>query len=272
MFPFAGFNLLPSSNLITGFLDPKPGIFLYYNTDRINTFLFLKSSQNFYALSFKIQKGMIGTGIDSLSPFLGLGAYSENFWIFSALGSEGFYLNTFVEYKEFIGGMKFFLRENYEYGFGFFAGYSFKGFDLGLTLDTIIGTFLGYTWRKLYLFTFLGFSDVPKFGISLSLILGPESKRDTVRIEVPIYVQVPIIVRDTIYVRETVRERRTDTLQKPMADPKVVENLYLRGLEAYQKGNYAEALFFFQEILKLDPKNEKAIKAVERIRKILEER
>jgi tetratricopeptide (TPR) repeat protein len=121
----------------------------------------------------------------------------------------------------------------------------------------------------------LGFSESPKFELALSLILKPENKKDTVRIDVPIYIQVPVIVRDTVYVGvrrvEAVR-KETDTLQTPKADPRVVENLYLKGLEAYQKGNYAEALFFFQEVLKLDPKNEKALKAVERIRKILEER
>jgi tetratricopeptide (TPR) repeat protein len=115
----------------------------------------------------------------------------------------------------------------------------------------------------------LGFSESPKFELALSLILKPENKKDTVRIEVPIYIQVPVIVRDRRV--ETVR-KESDTLQTPKADPRVVENLYLKGLEAYQKGNYAEALFFFQEVLKLDPKNEKALKAVERIRKILEER
>ena len=278
MFPFAGFNFLPSSNLITGFLNPDPGIFLYYNTERINTIFYLTQSESFYALNFKIYNGLIGIGVDSLQPFVGLGAYSEKFWLFSAVGFGGFFLNGFGEYNGFFGGIRFSYGINSDYQLGFAGGYSIKGFYSGLTLDTTLGTFLGYRWRNLYLFSHLALSENPKFGISLSFILKPETKKDTVRIEVPVYIQVPVIVRDTIIVRagrtpsRETGSRETDTLQTPKADPKVVENLYLKGLEAYQKGNYAEALFFFQEVLRLDPKNEKALKAVERIRKILEDK
>jgi tetratricopeptide (TPR) repeat protein len=275
MFPFAGFNLFPSLNLITGFFNPKPGAFFQYNTERINTFFYLNSSQRFYAVNFKIYQGLIGLGVDNLDPFLCLGVYSENLWIFSTLSTKGFYLNGNLRYKSFLGGMGFFFGKNSDYYLKLAGGYSVKGFDLGLTFDTLPGTFLGYRWRNLYIFSHLGFSESPKFELALTLILKQENKKDTVRIEVPIYIQVPVIVRDTVYVGgrrvEAVR-KETDTLRTPKADPRVVENLYLKGLEAYQKGNYAEALFFFQEVLKLDPKNEKALKAVERIRKILEER
>ncbi|MFZ8825842.1 MAG: tetratricopeptide repeat protein [Candidatus Caldipriscus sp.] len=275
MFPFAGFNLFPSLNLITGFFNPKLGAFFQYNTERINTFFYLSSSQRSYAVNFKIYQGLIGLGVDNLDPFLGLGGYLENLWIFSAVSTKGFYLNGNLRYKSFLGGMGFFFGKNSDYYLKLAGGYSVKGFDLGLTFDTLLGTFLGYRWKNLYVFSHLGFSKSPKFELALSLILKPENKKDTVRIEVPIYIQVPVIVRDTVYVRdrrgETVR-KESDTLRTPRADPRVVENLYLKGLEAYQKGNYTEALFFFQEVLKLDPRNEKALKAVERIRKILEGR
>jgi len=274
MFPFGDFNFLPTLSLIAGFFDSDPGIFLQYNTSRMNTFLYLKRSKSFHSLNFKFYGGMIGIGVDSLNPLLTLGAYSESFWTFSAIGLERFYLNGFVRHNNFLGGLRFFLKKD-DYQLGIAGGYSFKGFDLCLTFDTIPGILLGYTWKSTYLFAGLGLSEFPKFGASLSFILKPEKMekiRDTIRIEVPIYVQVPVIVRDTIYVREQVRTEKKDTLQAPKADPRVVENLYLRGLEAYQKGNYAQALFFFQEVLKLDPKNEKALKAVERIRKILEGR
>lgn len=269
MFPFAGFNLFPTLNLITGFFNPKPGAFFQYNTERINTFFYLNSSQRFYAVNFKVFQGLIGLGVDNLDPFLGLGGYLENLWIFSAVSTKGFYLNGNLRYKSLLGGMGFFFGKNLDYYLKLAGGYSVKGFDLGLTFDTIPGTFLGYRWRNLYIFSHLGFSQSPKFELALSLILKPENKKDTVRIEVPIYIQVPVIVRDR---RGEAVRKESDTLRTSKADPRVVENLYLKGLEAYQKGNYAEALFFFQEVLKLDRKNEKALKAVERIRKILEER
>ncbi len=264
MFPFAGFNLFPSLNLITSFFNPKPGVFFQYNTERINTFFYLNSSQRFYAVNFKIYQGLIGLGVDNLDPFLGLGGYSENFWIFSAVSTKGLYLNGSLRYKSFLGGMGFFFGKNSDYYLKLAGGYSIKGFDLGLTFDTLPGTFLGYRWRNLYIFSHLGFLESSKFELALSLILKPENKKDTVRIEVPIYIQGDR--------RGEAVRKETDTSQTPKADPRVVENLYLKGLEAYQKGNYAEALFFFQEVLKLDPKNEKALKAVERIRKILEKR
>jgi len=75
MFPFAGFNLFPTLNLITGFFNPKPGAFFQYNTERINTFFYLNSSQRFYAVNFKVFQGLIGLGVDNLDPFLGLGGY-----------------------------------------------------------------------------------------------------------------------------------------------------------------------------------------------------
>ena len=82
MFPFAGFNLFSSLNLITGFLNPKPGAFFQYNTERINTFFYLSSSQRSYAVNFKIYQGLIGLGVDNLDPFLGLGGYAEALFFF----------------------------------------------------------------------------------------------------------------------------------------------------------------------------------------------
>jgi uncharacterized protein Yka (UPF0111/DUF47 family) len=47
-----------------------------------------------------------------------------------------------------------------------------------------------------------------------------------------------------------------------------VETLYLAGLTAYSEENYAEAQYYFEETLKLNPKFEPARESLEIIRKI----
>jgi tetratricopeptide (TPR) repeat protein len=49
-----------------------------------------------------------------------------------------------------------------------------------------------------------------------------------------------------------------------------VDTLYLQGLEAYAQGNYQEALFYFEEALKLSPRFDPAREALETIRRSLE--
>ncbi|MEO0138709.1 MAG: tetratricopeptide repeat protein [candidate division WOR-3 bacterium] len=281
MFPFAGFNLYPNLIVVSPFFSGQIGAFFQYNTNYTNTFLYITPRKKVYSLNFKFYNGFGGVGIEDSLLLLSGGAYSENFWIFSALSFQGLYINGLLQYNQFFGGLIFKLSSNegelYP-NLEFIGGYTFKGFQGGLTFDTAFGIFGGYRWKFLYAFTRLKPSNSPSLDLAISILLEPEfMKKDTVRIEVPVYIQVPVIMVETLYVRREKRDiqkgSEADTSAKKdtvKADPRVVENLYLRGLDAYSKGKYAEALFFFQEVLRLDPKNKKALEAVERIRKILE--
>ncbi len=57
--------------------------------------------------------------------------------------------------------------------------------------------------------------------------------------------------------------------QKPKASPEEIEALYLKGVEAYRWGEYRLAIQYWQQVLKLDPDNEKAKKGIARARKYL---
>lgn len=279
MFPFGGFNLYPDLIVVSLFFYKQFGAFFQYNTNYTSTFLYITPKDKAYLLNFKFYNGFAGIGINDSLLLLSGGAYSENFWIFSALSFQGIYINGLLQYNQFFGGINFKLSSNkgeLYTNLGFIGGYTFKGFQGGLTFDTTFGIFVGYRWNFLYAFSRLKLSNNPSFDFAMALLLEPEfMKRDTVKIDVPVYIQVPIIIRETLYVRGRrykKREKEPDAVAKKeiRVDPKVVENLYLRGLDAYSKGKYAEALFFFQEVLRLDPRNKKALEAVERIKKILE--
>jgi tetratricopeptide (TPR) repeat protein len=51
----------------------------------------------------------------------------------------------------------------------------------------------------------------------------------------------------------------------PAGDPRDVENLYQKGVEHYARGEYLQASAMFLRILQIDPNNEQANKALERI-------
>jgi tetratricopeptide (TPR) repeat protein len=51
----------------------------------------------------------------------------------------------------------------------------------------------------------------------------------------------------------------------PAGDPRDIENLYQRGVEHYARGEYLQASAMFLRILQIDPDNEQARKALERI-------
>ncbi len=52
----------------------------------------------------------------------------------------------------------------------------------------------------------------------------------------------------------------------PTGDPRDVENLYEKGVEHYARGEYLQASAMFLRILQIDPENDQARKALERIR------
>ena len=51
----------------------------------------------------------------------------------------------------------------------------------------------------------------------------------------------------------------------PAGDPRDVENLYQKGVEHYARGEYLQASGMFLRILQIDPENEQARKALDRI-------
>ena len=55
--------------------------------------------------------------------------------------------------------------------------------------------------------------------------------------------------------------------KKKPADPLLLERLYQRGVDLYLSGNKAEAAQYYRRILKLDPKNRQARKALRRLEK-----
>ncbi len=228
----------------------------------------------------KIFGALAGLGVEDSLISLSVGAHTKDVFLFTTINPNIFRISSLLSYQRFFGGANLnILSEEGEIqpNLGFIGGYRWKDYNFGITFDSTIGVFGSYQWRFLHIFA--SFKFLEKFNINLvfSTVFEPEyMKRETVRIEVPVYIQVPVIVRETLYVRRGHKYRKKhaksskkDTT-KTRVDPKVVENLYLKGLDAYSKGKYAEALFFFQEVLRLDPNNKKALRAVERIRNILE--
>ncbi len=63
--------------------------------------------------------------------------------------------------------------------------------------------------------------------------------------------------------------QQSEAQEKPKASPEEIEALYLKGVEAYRWGEYKLAIQYWQEVLKLDPNNEKAKKGIARARKYL---
>lgn len=273
MFPFAGFNLYPYMNLVSLGFNGDFFLFAQHNTNYTYTYLSLSDHKSYF-ISLKIFGGLAGLGVEDSLVSLTFGGYTEDFFLLTTMNKNIFRINSLMSYQRFFGGANFSVLSidgEMRTNLGFIGGYRWKDYDFGITFDSTIGVFGGYKWRFLY--AFASFKFVEKFNINLALstLFEPEyMKRETVRIEVPVYIQVPVIVRETLYVRQSQNYGGRKDTTNIQVDPKVVENLYLKGLEAYSKGKYAEALFFFQEVLKLDPNNKKALSAVERIRKILE--
>lgn len=58
----------------------------------------------------------------------------------------------------------------------------------------------------------------------------------------------------------------------PSGDPRDVDRLYQRGVEHYARGEYLEASSMFLRILQIDPGNEQARKALERINRVRSQR
>lgn len=59
--------------------------------------------------------------------------------------------------------------------------------------------------------------------------------------------------------------RRKEQALRDRPDPQALERLYQRGVETYLGGNWEKAARFFEKMLELDPENEKASRALERI-------
>ena len=51
-----------------------------------------------------------------------------------------------------------------------------------------------------------------------------------------------------------------------IAGDKEVWNLYLRGIEHFTRGEYREAIEVWEEVLRLDPENENAVRNIEEAR------
>ncbi len=61
------------------------------------------------------------------------------------------------------------------------------------------------------------------------------------------------------------REEKT----KPLVDQKKVQELYLLGIQAYVNQDYESAIYYWEQVLKLDPNHEKARKNLQRAKKKL---
>ncbi len=254
-----------------------PGAFVQYNTNYTYTFFNINPKRKSAFIMLKINGGLGGIGVDSNMVSLSGGAYSDIFWFFTYLNSGALGMNGLLKYRNFLFGGYFKVFSVYgelKPHIRFLGGYEMGGYDLSLTFDTLFGVLLGFKWKFVGAYGYIRVSGKPSISFGVSAILEPEyMKRDTVVVESPVYIQVPIIVQETVYVKEHRREelsKKGDTIKSPKVSEEVIENLYLKGLNAYSKGKYAEALFFFEEILRLDPGNRKAMRAVERLRKILE--
>ncbi len=70
---------------------------------------------------------------------------------------------------------------------------------------------------------------------------------------------------------EAKRKAKPAKAEKKKPSPKEIEELYLKGVQAYVKGNYEEAIQYWEEVLKLDPNHEKAKLNIRRAKKKLAE-
>jgi tetratricopeptide (TPR) repeat protein len=66
---------------------------------------------------------------------------------------------------------------------------------------------------------------------------------------------------------ESITEGRPKPAARKPADPRQVEELYQRGVEHYARGEFLQATAMFMRILQIDPDNQQAAKALERIKR-----
>ncbi|MHB2026962.1 MAG: type IX secretion system membrane protein PorP/SprF [Elusimicrobiota bacterium] len=68
------------------------------------------------------------------------------------------------------------------------------------------------------------------------------------------------------YIEEITRISRRSSAKTSVASPEAVENLYNAGVELYTQGRLRESLGMFKKLLKIDPTNDPARKALKRVK------
>ncbi len=66
----------------------------------------------------------------------------------------------------------------------------------------------------------------------------------------------PALTEPKTYLSKIASKRKSQ--QKKFVDPAVVQDLYLKGVDAYVKEDYESAVYYWQKVLELDPTNSKA--------------
>ncbi|MGC8894206.1 MAG: tetratricopeptide repeat protein [candidate division WOR-3 bacterium] len=66
----------------------------------------------------------------------------------------------------------------------------------------------------------------------------------------------PSLTEPSSYLAEIAAKRKSEAKQAP--DPKAVEELYLKGVDAYVKEDYIGAVYYWEKVLELDPNHAKA--------------
>lgn len=66
----------------------------------------------------------------------------------------------------------------------------------------------------------------------------------------------PSLTEASSYLSEIAAKRKSESRRAP--DPRAVEELYLRGVEAYVKEDYKAAIYYWEKVLELDPDHAKA--------------
>lgn len=75
----------------------------------------------------------------------------------------------------------------------------------------------------------------------------------------------PSLTEASSYLSEIAAKRKSESKQAP--DPKTVEELYLKGVDAYVKEDYKGAVYYWEKVLELDPNHAKAKANLEKARK-----
>ncbi len=82
----------------------------------------------------------------------------------------------------------------------------------------------------------------------------------------------PGLTQAKAYLSEVEAKRKAQGAKpKKKASPEEIEQLYLKGVQAYVRGDYQAAIAYWEEVLRLDPKHEKAKLNIKKARKKLEE-